>query len=57
MCLIYTSLLLNYLKICIAVSGHRRPEYVYNFIVIVVIVIYTILIVYTVTAKRGYLLS
>lgn len=57
MCLIYTSLLLNYLKICIAVSGHRGPEYVYNFIVIVVIVIYTILIVYTVAAKRGYLLS
>ena len=54
MCLIYTSLLLNYLKICIAVSGHRGPEYVYNFIVIV---IYTILIVYTVATKRGYLLS
>lgn len=53
MCLIYTSLLLNYLKICIAVLEHRGPEYVYNFIVIVVIVIYIILIVYTVAAKRG----
>ena len=37
----------------LAVSGHRGPEYVYNFIVMIIIVIYTILTVHTVTTKRG----
>lgn len=41
--------LLKYLKICVA--EFRGPEYENNFIVIVVIVVYTILIVYMVATK------